>query len=439
MSVPRPTGGTGGGGIPIDFLNGSILDAGDASYGSLGSGGGIEQVCSIDYRQRWEGGRLWFFDQGGMGVREVRMNFSEPSVNDDDRASMRFRVGSRWVHQDGREWECIDATEGAAVWNFIGGGALPIIAITDDGSGGLTFSTAETDFGPFPLRGPPGADGAQGPAGSDGGTGGPGPQGEPGIQGPAGNEATPITSITDDGDGNLTIHTATDDYGPFALKGEPGTIGVDGAPGAEATPITNITNDGSGNLTIHTATDSYGPFALKGEPGSQGPPGSDGGPGPQGDQGIQGIQGEQGVQGEPGPTTWAGITDKPSTFPPEAHTHPQYVQVACSDETTALTAGTNKITFRMPFSMTLTALRASVTTPPTGATLVVDVNVNGATFLSTKLSIDAGEKTSVSAVTPVVFSSTFLDNDAEITIDIDQIGSTLAGTGLKVTFIGTPA
>jgi hypothetical protein len=34
---------------------------------------------------------------------------------------------------------------------------------------------------------------------------------------------------------------------------------------------------------------------------------------------------------------------------------------------------------------------------------------------------------------------TALTDDAEITIDIDQVGSTVAGTGLKVYLIGTRA
>jgi len=118
---------------------------------------------------------------------------------------------------------------------------------------------------------------------------------------------------------------------------------------------------------------------------------------------------------------------------------PQCIPVACSDETTALTIGTGKVTFRMPYAFTLTAVRASVTTAPTGADLVVDINESGSSILSTKLSIDATEKTSTTAATPPVISDASLANDAEITIDIDQVGSTLAGAGLKVYLIGVPA
>lgn len=113
--------------------------------------------------------------------------------------------------------------------------------------------------------------------------------------------------------------------------------------------------------------------------------------------------------------------------------------IACSDETTALTTGTAKATFRLPFAFTLSAVRASVTTAPTGATLTVDINQNGTSILSTKLTIDASEKTSTTAATAPVISTSALTDAAEITVDIDQIGSTIAGAGLKVWLIGAPA
>jgi len=36
-----------------------------------------------------------------------------------------------------------------------------------------------------------------------------------------------------------------------------------------------------------------------------------------------------------------------------------------------------------------------------------------------------------------VISTSALTDDAEITIDIDQVGNTVAGTGLKIWLIGT--
>lgn len=115
--------------------------------------------------------------------------------------------------------------------------------------------------------------------------------------------------------------------------------------------------------------------------------------------------------------------------------------VAASDETTDLSIGTAKVTFRAPFAFLLTAVRASVNTAPTGSTLIIDVNNGVNSMLSTKLSIDASEKTSTTAASAAVINTTYDDvsDDAEITIDIDQVGSTIAGKGLKVTLIGTRA
>jgi hypothetical protein len=111
--------------------------------------------------------------------------------------------------------------------------------------------------------------------------------------------------------------------------------------------------------------------------------------------------------------------------------------VAASDESTALTTGTAKITFRMPRAVTLTSVRASLTTAQaSGSIFTVDINEGGTSILSTKLTIDNTEKTSTTAATPPVISDSALADDAEMTIDIDQIGDGTA-KGLKVVLIGT--
>ena len=100
----------------------------------------------------------------------------------------------------------------------------------------------------------------------------------------------------------------------------------------------------------------------------------------------------------------------------------EVILLACSDETTALTVGTGKVTFRCPFAFTITGVSASVTTAPVGSTIICDINEAGSTILSTKLSIDASEKTSTSAASAAVISDANIAADAEITVDIDQIG-----------------
>ena len=92
----------------------------------------------------------------------------------------------------------------------------------------------------------------------------------------------------------------------------------------------------------------------------------------------------------------------------------------------------------MPYGFTLTDVRASLTTAQSsGSIFTVDINEGGTSILSTKLTVDNGEKTSTTAATPAAISDAELADDAEITIDIDQIGDGTA-KGLKVALIGQP-
>lgn len=106
--------------------------------------------------------------------------------------------------------------------------------------------------------------------------------------------------------------------------------------------------------------------------------------------------------------------------------------IAASDETTAITTGTNKLTFRAPYAATLVGAKLSVTTAPTGAPIIVDVNKNGTSVFSTRPSIAIGAKTSVGGVAPVI-SVPEIAADDEFTVDFDQVGSVVSGTGVKVT------
>ena len=113
--------------------------------------------------------------------------------------------------------------------------------------------------------------------------------------------------------------------------------------------------------------------------------------------------------------------------------------IACSDETTALTTGTAKRSFFVPYDMRLVEVQAALTTPQTsGAIFTVDINEGGASLLSTKLTIDNGEATSITATTPAVVSDALIAKGAKITVDIDQRGDGTA-KGLSVTLIGYQA
>lgn len=104
-----------------------------------------------------------------------------------------------------------------------------------------------------------------------------------------------------------------------------------------------------------------------------------------------------------------------------------HMTIALSDETTSLTTGVSKITFRAPFAMTLYQIpRASLSTVSTSGNPTVDIKKNGTSIFSTTLSIDANEKTSTTAATAAVLSTTSIADDDEITMDV-----TTAGTGAK--------
>ncbi len=113
----------------------------------------------------------------------------------------------------------------------------------------------------------------------------------------------------------------------------------------------------------------------------------------------------------------------------------EVLPIACSDEGSILTTGT-KVTFRMPYAMTLSSVKGSLTTGQTGGSIfTVDVKKNGVSIFSTLLTIDNGEKTSATAATPAVLSTSSIAEDDEITVSISQIGDGTA-CGLKVYLIG---
>jgi hypothetical protein len=106
----------------------------------------------------------------------------------------------------------------------------------------------------------------------------------------------------------------------------------------------------------------------------------------------------------------------------------EFIEFAVSDETTTLTTGNAKITFRLPYAATFYQIpRANLNTVSSSGNVVVDVKVGGTSILSTnKLTINANSKTSVGSTPTIALATTTASDDAEVTIDI-----TSAGTGAK--------
>lgn len=95
------------------------------------------------------------------------------------------------------------------------------------------------------------------------------------------------------------------------------------------------------------------------------------------------------------------------------------------------TAGAKVPNLYMPFKATIDKVFIHVSTAPTGAALIVDVHKNGTTIFT-----DQGKRPSIAASglydesdTPDV---TALAKNDILTVDVDQIGSTIAGADLVV-------
>lgn len=113
-----------------------------------------------------------------------------------------------------------------------------------------------------------------------------------------------------------------------------------------------------------------------------------------------------------------------------------FFQIRLKDSTTNLATGTSlggDFRISPTHAITIKAVGAYVDTAATGGTLLtIDINEAGTTILSTKITLDASEKTSTTAATAAVISDSAIAADAVITFDIDAVGNTTPGTGLVV-------
>lgn len=117
---------------------------------------------------------------------------------------------------------------------------------------------------------------------------------------------------------------------------------------------------------------------------------------------------------------------------------------------TNIAVGTTKDSFIMPYDFMLdevsaNGLYAGLTVAQAAGVLVtVDVNVDGVSIFTTRLTFDNAEKTTITAATPAVYSAAFVTANriipagAEVTIDVDQVGTALA-KGLAVYLRGMRA
>ena len=88
-------------------------------------------------------------------------------------------------------------------------------------------------------------------------------------------------------------------------------------------------------------------------------------------------------------------------------------------------------------SFTLVAVYAALTTAGTGSTITIDIHKDGTTIMTTnKITIDATEKTSDTAVTAPTLTTTVLAENSVISVDFDAVDSGGVGAGPKVYLVG---
>lgn len=88
----------------------------------------------------------------------------------------------------------------------------------------------------------------------------------------------------------------------------------------------------------------------------------------------------------------------------------------------------------MPFGLTLSGVTLKAKGAPTGAALIYNIKKDGVTIFSTRPQINAGATT---GGTTAVLSTTVIPVNSVLTLDVDQVGSTFAGSGVTIQLTGT--
>jgi len=107
---------------------------------------------------------------------------------------------------------------------------------------------------------------------------------------------------------------------------------------------------------------------------------------------------------------------------------PDEFMVAVSDEVSNISSGSNKLQFIFPFTITGSTLTAYVHTAPVGSQITCSARIIGGSTISS--SINASNKSGSGVATY------YINKYQEVAIDINQVGSTTAGKGLKLIFEG---
>lgn len=104
-------------------------------------------------------------------------------------------------------------------------------------------------------------------------------------------------------------------------------------------------------------------------------------------------------------------------------------------QTSTLSTVTGAVRYRFPFAATILGITTAVNTAPTGASIICDVNKNGTTVFTTqgnRPTIAVSTNASHTGTSEAVPDVTAIAAGDYLTVDIDQVGSTVAGSDLTV-------
>lgn len=93
-------------------------------------------------------------------------------------------------------------------------------------------------------------------------------------------------------------------------------------------------------------------------------------------------------------------------------------------------AGTSR--YRFPFPVEILGVTAAVNTAPTGASLILDVNKNGTTIFTNQVNRPTIAASAFATTTEPTPNVTTIASGDYLTVDRDQIGSTVAGSDITV-------
>ena len=96
-----------------------------------------------------------------------------------------------------------------------------------------------------------------------------------------------------------------------------------------------------------------------------------------------------------------------------------------------------KAIFRVPFACKIKAISIAVDIAPTGASAIFDIHKNGTTLFTTQANRPTVAAAAVSASVALPDVTTLAAGDV-LTIDCDQVGSSVASTGFTIAIAALP-